>query len=163
MTSLGLSYSYDTRDYRDQNGDSRAGVGSLFYGETSSRRSRLRFSYGYADSQLLEPDRVGFRCRRTRPTEGWSSSARSRATRRLVVSFGGGAIRAFTRERLTRESVNVWVPAGYGTMRLDWARTWGMSADYRRSVGALQGISGDAFTTDAGLVRLEDSSPGPSN
>ena len=70
------------------------------------------------------------------------------------MSFGGGAIRAFTRERLTRESVNVWLPAGYGTLRLDWARTWSMSADYRRSVGALQGISGDAFTTDAGLVRV---------
>jgi hypothetical protein len=29
-----------------------------------------------------------------------------------------------------------------------------MSADYRRAVGALQGISSDGFTTDAGLVRV---------
>ena len=29
-----------------------------------------------------------------------------------------------------------------------------MTADYRRSVGALQGISGNAFTTDAALVRV---------
>ncbi len=150
---LGMSYGYDTRDYQDQNGDSRAGVGSVFYGKNLSRRSKLRLSYGYADSRLLEP--LGWIPLQTHTADAGLELERAFSpTRRLVVSFGGGAIRAFTRERLTRESVNVWLPAGYGALRLDWARSWSMSADYRRTVGALQGISGDAFTTDAGLVRV---------
>jgi hypothetical protein len=72
----------------------------------------------------------------------------------MVLSFGGGAIRAFTREQLTRQDVNVWVPAAYGNLRVDWSRSWGMSADYRRSVNSVQGISAGAFATDAALVRV---------
>ena len=151
--ALGLSYSFDTRDYLDQNGDSRAGVGSGFYTRNLGRRSKLRVSYAHADSRLLEP--LGWMPLQTHTADAGLDLERAFSpTRRLVVSFGGGAIRAFTRERLTRESVTVWLPAGFGSLRTDWARTWSMSADYRRTVGAIQGISGDAFTTDAGLVRV---------
>jgi hypothetical protein len=150
---LGMSYSYDTRDYQNQNGDSRAGVGSVFYRKNLSRRSRLQVNYGYADSRFLEP--LGWLPLQTHTADAGLELERAFSpTRRLHVSFGGGGIRAFTREWLTRESVTVWVPAGYGGLRLDWARTWSMSADYRRAVGGLQGISGDAFTTNAGLARV---------
>jgi hypothetical protein len=150
---LGLSYVYDTRDYRDQIGDSRAGAGSMFYRRNLGRLSSLKFTYGYADSQLL--DQTGWTPLQTHAADGGLElEHRFSRSRRMLVSFGGGAIRAFTRERFTREDVNVWVPAAYGTLRVDWARTWGMSADYRRSVSAVQGISAEAFATDAALVRV---------
>lgn len=150
---VGLSYTYDTRDYRDQMGDLRAGAGSMFYRRNIGRLSRLKFTYGYADSQLL--DQTGWIPLQTHAADGGFELEHGFSrSRRLVVSFGGGAIRAFTRERLTRQGVNVWVPATFGTMRMYWARTWGMSADYRRSVSAVQGISAEAFSTDAGLVQV---------
>jgi hypothetical protein len=149
--TVGVSLGYDTRNYRDLDGDTRGGVGSLFYSRNLGRRSRVRFSYGYADSRLLEP--AGWVPLQTHTADGGLElERRFSSTRRVLVSFGAGAIRATTLERLSRELVNLWVPAGYGTIRLDWARTWGVTADYRRSVGALQGISGNAFTTDAALV-----------
>ena len=150
---LGLSYIYDSRDYRDQLGDSRAGAGSFFYKRNLGRLSSLKLSYGYADSQLLE--QTGWVPLQTHSAEGgFDLEHRFSRSRRMLLSFGGGAIRAFTRERLTREDVNLWVPAAYGNMRVDWARTWGISADYRRSVSSVQGISADAFATDAALVRM---------
>jgi hypothetical protein len=152
--TLGVSLGYDTREYTDRVGDTHGGTGSLFYGRNVGRRSRLRLSYGYADSQLLEPV-IGWTPLQTQSAEGGLELERAFSpTRRLLVSFGAGAVRAFTRERLTREESRAWVPAGYGTMWINWARTWSLSADYRRSVGSVQGISGDAFTTDAGLVRV---------
>jgi hypothetical protein len=151
--SGGMSLAYDTRNYRDLIGDTRGGVGSLWYTRNIGRRSRLKFSYGYADSQLLEPS--GWIPLRTQTADGGLElERRFSSTRRILVSFGGGAVRARTLDRFSREIVKVWVPAGFATMRLDWARTWGMTADYRRSVAALQGITGDAFTTDAALIRL---------
>jgi hypothetical protein len=150
---LGLSFSYDTRDYQDHDGDTRGGVGSVFYERNVDRRSKVRLSYGYADWRLLEP--LGWNPLQTHTADaGLELEHAFSSTRRLLVSFGGGAIHAFTRERLTREDTNVWVPSGYGTLRMDWARTWSMSADYRRTVGGLQGISGDGFTTDTGLLRV---------
>jgi len=150
---LGLSYLYDSRDYRDQFGDSRAGTGSVFYKRNLGRLSSMKFTYGYADSQLL--DQTGWIPLQTHAAEGGLDlEHRFSPSRRMVLSFGGGAIRAFTRELLTRQDVNVWVPAAYGNMRVDWARTWGMSADYRRSVSSVQGISAEAFATDAALVQV---------
>jgi len=151
--TVGVSLGYDTRNYHELDGDTRGGVGSLFYSRNLGRRSRLRFSYGYADSKLLEP--AGWIPLQTHTADGGLELERHfSSTRRIVVSFGGGGIRVRTLERFSRELINVWVPAGYGTIRLDWARTWGVTADYRRSVGALQGISGNAFTTDAALARV---------
>ena len=150
---LGLSYLYDSRDYREQLGDSRAGSASMFYKRNLGRLSSLKLNYGYADSQLL--DQTGWIPLQTHAADaGLDLERRFSRSRRMLVSFGGGAIRAFTRERLTFQDVNVWVPAAYGNMRVDWARTWGMSADYRRSVSSVQGISAEAFATDAALIRV---------
>jgi hypothetical protein len=150
---LGVSVGYDTRDYSDLVGDTRAGAASLFYNRNIGRRSRLRFAYAYGDSRLLDP--VGWIPLQTHAVDGgFELDHRFSPTRRLLVSFRGGAIGATTFDRFAQQTVNLWLPAGFGTMRLDWARTWGVSADYRRSVGSLQGISGDAFTTDAALVRV---------
>jgi hypothetical protein len=149
---IGLSYSFDTRDYRNQGGDTRSGGGSLFYGHQLSRRSRLRFSYGYTGSRLLEPT-IGWVPVETHVAEAALEVEHAFSpTRRLLVSVGGGAIRAFGREQLTLEDIRTWLPAGSGAVRFDWARTWSLSADYRRSVRALQGMSSEAFTTDAGIV-----------
>lgn len=149
----GVSLAYDTRNYRDSVGDTRGGLGSFFYTRNIARRSRLKFSYGYADSQLFEP--TGWIPLQTHTADGGLElEHRFSSTRRVLVTFGGGAVRARTLDRLSRDVVNTWVPAGFVTMRLDWARTWGITADYRRSVAALQGITGDAFTTDAALIRL---------
>jgi hypothetical protein len=150
---LGMSYSYEVRDYRDQDGDMRGGGASLFYGRNLSRRSKFRFSYGYTDSRLLEP--AGWIPVQTHTANAGLDVERAFSpTRRLLVSFGVGAIRAFTRERLAGEAVRMWLPAGFGSLRIGWARTWSMSADYRRFVRALQGISSESFTTDAGLVSV---------
>jgi hypothetical protein len=152
--TLGVSLGYDTREYTDRVGDTRGGTGSVYYGRNLGRRSRLRLTYGHADSRLLEPV-LGWVPLQTQSAEGGLELERAYSpTRRLRVSFGGGAIRAFTRERLTGDAVQAWVPAGYGTLGIDWARTWSLWADYRRTVGSVQGISGDAFTTDAGLLRV---------
>lgn len=148
---IGLSYSFDNREYRDQDGDTRSGGGTLFYGHHLGRRSRLTFSYGYTGSRLL--DSTGWVPVETHAADVTLELEHAFSpTRRLLVSFGGGAIRAFGREQLTREDVRAWLPAGSGSVRLDWARTWSLSADYRRFVRALQGMSSDPFTTDAGVV-----------
>ena len=151
--ALGMSLGYDTRNYNDLVGDTRGGVGSVFYSRNTGRRSRLRFSYGYADSRLL--DVGGWIPLQTHTADGGLEvEHRFSPTRRLFISFGAGGIRATTFDRLTSEVADLWLPAGFGTMRLDWARTWSISADYRRVVGAIQGISGEAFTTDAALVSV---------
>ena len=119
------------------------------------RRSRLQAVIWVRRFTVAGVDWVGFRFRRTRADAGLSSSARFSPTRRLVVSFGGGAIRAFTRERLTRGGVRRLVA---GWLRQRCGSTGRGRGVCRPTIGDRSArwtaSAGDAFTTDAGLVRV---------
>ena len=112
----------------------------------------LRLSYGYADSRLLEP--LGWIPFQTHTADAGLELERAFSpTRRLLVSFGGGAIRAFTRERFTRESSTSGCRLGMepcGRLGADLEHVGRLSAIGRRAARH----QWDAFTTDAGLVRV---------
>jgi hypothetical protein len=151
--SLGMSLGYDTRDFIDQLGDSRAGVAAVSYNRAVGRRSSWKASYNYGDTRFLEP--TGWIPSETHGIEGAVGlERRFSPTRRLVLSFGGGGIHIRSRDRLTQESFDAIAPSGSGVVRLDWARTWSLSADFRRGVGTLDGLSSQVFATDAGLARV---------
>jgi hypothetical protein len=150
---LGVAYGYAARDFRDHVGDTRAHNVSLSYNRNVGRRSMLKFNYEYTDAEFREP--AGPIPSETHLADaGVNLERRFSPTRRIVVFFGGGAVQFRSVDRLTRESYEVLGPSGFGTIRLDWARSWSVSVDYRRSVGTLEGMSAQAFTTDAAMAQL---------
>jgi hypothetical protein len=151
--SVAMSAGYDIREFYDDVGDSRRAYASLSYNRNVGRRSSWRVLYDHADTNFLELN--GWIPSVTHGVEGGVRlERRFSPTRRLIVSFGGGGVHLRTRDRFTEEEFAAAAPTAYGLIRLDWARTWSLSADYRRSVGTLDGLSSEMFATDAALARL---------
>ena len=151
--AVAASYGYDARQFRDRIGDTRTHNALLSYNRTVGRRSILKFTYGYTEAEFREL--TGWIPADMHVGEaGVNLERRFSATRRLVVGFGGGAVQARTLDRRTRDRYEVLAPAGFSMVRFDWARSWSTSVDYRRSVGTLDGLSAQAFTTDAVVVRV---------
>ena len=46
------------------------------------------------------------------------------------------------------------MPSGNANVRVDVARTWSISADYRRGASVLEGLTAETFITDTGIVRV---------
>jgi len=151
--SLGGALVYDRRSFRDHVGDTQTASAAASYGRNIRRRSSLRLSYNYVHTEFLDTTGVI-------PSEGHTIDAGINlqrlfsSTRRLTVSFGGGAIRLQTIDTIAREQFEVTAPSAFGGLQFDWARTWSVAADYRRSVGPLYGVSPQPFTTGAGLIRV---------
>ena len=84
---------------------------------------------------------------------GYQHERQVSRTRRWSFSFGAGATHVETLRHLTHEPWIYVVPSGYGSTRIDIGRSWNVSADYRRSVTVLEGLTAASFVTDAALLR----------
>jgi hypothetical protein len=146
-------YRYQMNDFRDNIGDGHRHAASLGYARSIGRGSGLRATYRASDSEFLEPD--GFvRSLRDQTAEfGYEHERQFSRTRRLTFGFGAGATYVDTVSVL-RERLDYVMPSGYANTRVDVARTWSISADYRRAVSVLEGLTAEPFNTDAGLLRV---------
>jgi hypothetical protein len=152
--AVAMTYRYDLRNFEDRLGDNVAHGAMLSYIRSLRRRSSLKFSYSYFDSRLL--DRIGWVPLESHALEaGVNLERRFSATRSVSLALGGGAIHARTIDRLAAvQNIELTAPSATGALRLSWARTWSVTADYRRSVAALDGFSSEAFATNAAVVGL---------
>jgi hypothetical protein len=75
-------------------------------------------------------------------------------TRRLVFNAGVGALRVSTISELDQLPFEYVAPSGYAGARLDLGRTWAVTANFRRDVTVLEGLTQQSFLTDAGTVWL---------
>jgi hypothetical protein len=146
-----VSYRFDVRDFRDDLGDSHAQTAWLSYGRGLGRRSTLRLAYGYLDQDVL--DSSGWIPLTTHSLDvGLELERRLSATRRVLVTFGGGATQGRSVERNNRVPFELLVPSAFAAVRVAWARTWSVSGDYRRAVGTFDGLSSEPFEMDTALV-----------
>jgi hypothetical protein len=149
------TYRYDLREFEDSLGDGDARSASLTYGHEVGRGSGLRFSYRYSQSEFLDYDGSTQGLEDRTADLGFHHERNLSATRRLSFSFGAGASYAQgTRSVTGLPPPERVLPSGYGAMRLDLARTWSISGDYRRAVSMLEGVSAETFATDAALARV---------
>ena len=149
--TVDLSYRYDIRDFRDDQGDYRTHVAALSYDRNVGRRKSVRVSYDYTDSEFLGA--VGSAPSQSHSLHaGFSLVQRLSRSRGLTVSFGVGATHMVQRptEGVALEAV---APTGFGRLGIDWAQTWSASVDYRRAFSTLSGLSAETFTTDTALIQ----------
>ena len=151
------SYDYTNREYvRGPGFDGHSHSMQLGHeqtvAQTSTQTVGWRTNYRYSNATLFEPNR-------TRPIEdhtvdgGFMYTKNLSRTRRLVLGATLGATRVATVSTVTELPLEYWTPSGTGTMYLDFYRSWSISADYRRGVGVLDGITTEAFVSDAVVLR----------
>jgi hypothetical protein len=146
---------YDQQRFEDRIGDHRAYRAALDYGYSSGGESGMRASYSYSDTRMAisgvsQPmqDHTG--------TIGYSFERRLSATRRVSFTMGGGASQIETISTvITRlnQRLSYRTPAAYASARLDFARTWGIWADYGRRVSVLEGVTLQSFVNNSLALR----------
>jgi hypothetical protein len=152
--TMTMDFGYSTQDFRDDIGDGRTYNASLGYQRSIGRRSSLRVFYRGADSEFVEQTAL-VRPTRTHTVEaGYDHDRQVSRTRRMAFGFGAGATYVDTVFSVTRQRLDYVMPSGFANTRLDIARTWSIWADYRRAVGVLEGVTAEAFMTDAAIVRV---------
>ena len=69
--------------------------------------------------------------------------------------LGGGAVQVRGGAVGDQPSFEDYSPTASGTLRFDFARTWGMSFSVRRDVTILNGLSAEPFASDAVLMSID--------
>jgi len=74
-------------------------------------------------------------------------------TRSLTWTAGGGPQHVIFGETGIERGryADYWAPAGYGSIRWDFARSWNAAGDFRRTVTVLEGITPYPFMTNSAL------------
>jgi hypothetical protein len=146
-------YVFQRHDYVDDLGfDTVTHIGSLEHSRALSRAASLSSSYRYSDATLEDAGGI------TRPVihhslgVGYRYARSLSRVRQFGLAIGGGATYVDTVTSAARLPRRYWAPSGHGSVRLDIARSWSVSADYRRSLTVLDGISAESFFTDALMV-----------
>jgi hypothetical protein len=154
-TSTGVTYDFIKQSYANNASvDTRAHSASVTYEHGLRRTTTLQSSYTFTSMASLEPTH-GLQHLQTNDLNAGLTYVRNfSATRRMVLSGGGGAIRYQTARGAAGIPLQELAPAGYGNARVDLARTWSLNSDYRRSVTVLQGQVLGAFVTDAGSLSI---------
>jgi hypothetical protein len=151
------SYDYTRREYvRGPGFDGHSQSGQLVHEQNVTQNATQtvtwRTSYRFSNATLFEPNRA-------RPIKdhtvdgGFTYSKNLSRTRRIVLGATLGATRVATVSTFTELPIEYWTPSGTGTMYVDFYRSWSISADYRRGVGVLDGITTEAFVSDAVVLR----------
>ena len=152
--TMSADYQYHMSDFRDNIGDGHTHAASLGYTRSIGRRSGLSAKYRASDSEFLDQDGL-VRPNRTQTADlGYQHEREVSRTRRLAFGFGAGATYVDTVSSVLRERLDYVMPSGYANTRVDVARTWSISANYRRAVSVLEGLTAESFITDTGLVRV---------
>jgi hypothetical protein len=134
---------------------SRAFSGTLRHGWNFRRNAGLQFSYVYSETRQSDEEgplpplksnltEVGLRLERPLSPQ-----------RSISVIFGGGAAFFEAFAAGTPIAFDYVVPTYFGQARFDVARTWTLSADVRRNVTILQGLSPEPFASNALSVRAD--------
>lgn len=156
------SYDYTRREYvRGPGFDGHSQSAQVGHeqnvSETATQTVSWRTNYRFSNATLFEP--TLFEPNRARPIKdhtvdgGFNYSKHLSRTRRLLLGATLGATRVATVSAITETPLEYWTPSGTGTIYLDFYRSWSISADYRRGVGVLDGITTEAFVSDAVVLR----------
>ncbi len=156
-TTFSTEYEYRRSEYMGEVGfDNRAHRARLALDRSLTRNTALTVSYRYTDTLLVEP----VRSENLPVTEqtgeiGFAYDKPLSPTRRMEFSAGAGATHVGTVSRFGGQALDYWTPSGYASLRADIGRTWAISADYRRGLTFLDGITPEFFMADAVLLRTE--------
>ncbi len=152
---MDVIYDYSQR-YRATDGprlENRAHAATVNHVWNFRQYAGLTFSYGYGRnrqddqddvSQALDTHTGTMTVRLVRPLA---------QTRQVVLSFGGGATRASTRYAVAE--ADFVLPVVSGSLSWDPARDWTISADARRDVTVLEGLSPEPFATNVFSLRTQ--------
>jgi hypothetical protein len=152
---ISAGYAFDQQTYLDKVAyDSVAQAGILGLDRSLTKNFRLRASYRFSSTQFTQPSGLEWPLR-TNTIEGGSSYIkRLSPTRQLVFEGGAGAVQSHLVEANSGLALDDWSPSGYGTVRLDFRRSWSIAADYRRAVLALQGARPESFISDSATIAV---------
>jgi hypothetical protein len=126
---------------------------SLGAGQEIGRSGSIRGAYRRSDSDHDQQDGGTIPLINDTIDVGFAYQHDLSPTRRFSYAFGSGGIRVETLDSATRTPIEYWSPSGYATLRLDFGRSWNVSADYRRAVSVLQGLTPESFISDTGTLR----------
>jgi hypothetical protein len=114
-----------------------------------NRTTGVTALYEYTDQRLLQETGLARPTRTHRGEVGLSMLRSLSRNRALSWTVGGGATHTEAISSTLLTPYSFVAPSGSASVRLDLNRTWGVSADYRRSVTMLDGVVFDTFLTDA--------------
>ncbi len=147
------SYDYTRREYiRGPGFDGHSQSALASFEQNLNQTVSWRATYRHSTTTLIEPNR-------TRPITddsidgGFTYNRNVSRTRRISFGATGGATHVRTTSTITNLPLEYWTPSGSGTVRVDFNRSWAFSADYRRGLAVLDGITTEAFITDALVLR----------
>lgn len=127
---------------------------STDYAWNVNRPAALVTAYQFS-SQRLREDTGITRATNTHSGEvGFSYSRTLSRTRAVSASARVGVTYVESVSVLSRIPFDYISPSGAATVRLDVGRSWGLAADYRRSVSVIDGVSLGTFLTDAATVTV---------
>jgi hypothetical protein len=150
-----MTYNYMKRDYADAFGyDNATHTAQAGYEHGLRRGSSLQTSYQYAHATFVDTGGHGTPMQDHSLTTTYQYEKRFSSTRTMSFAAGMGATHSTTISSITREPRKYWAPNGHGTVRLDIGRSWNISGDYRRALTVLDGISPQAFYTNAAMARV---------
>jgi len=152
---VNAGYSFNAQRYVDNVAyEATTHAGVLGFDESFTRTLSLRASYRYSSSENVQPDGLEWPLRTDTIEVGPTYTKHVSRTRKVQLSAGVGAVHSHLVEVRTGLLVDDWSPSGFGPMRVDIARSWNVSADYRRAVAALQGARPEAFVSDSASLVL---------
>jgi opacity protein-like surface antigen len=148
-------YSYDQQNYLQNVAyDSVAQAGALGFDDKLSKNVMLRASYRYSSSEFAQPNGLSWPLRTNTIEGGASYTKQLSRTRQFLIEGGVGAVQSHLLEVRTGLPIDDVSPSGYGTVRLDFGRSWSVAADYRRAVMALQGARPESFISNSATISL---------
>ena len=154
-TTMGVDYRFSDRSYEESLAfDSRTHAAELSYRRSVGRSSGLNGSYRYSDFESVDFRGLRVPIKDQTADVGFTYGKNLSSTRRVEVSAGGGPVYVETVDSVTQQPRQFWGPSAYGTASVDLSRTWTLDAGYRRRVSVLQGLSAEAFLTDAANVNV---------
>lgn len=127
---------------------------SADYGWNFSRSAALVTAYQFSNQRLDEVTGIARSTNAHAGEVGFNVSRTLSRTRALSLTVRGGATYVETVSVIDRVPYDYVAPSGTAAVRLDVGRTWGLAADYRRSVTVIDGISLGTFLTDAATVTI---------
>jgi len=147
-----LSYDFTDRDFTGGGAqDSVRHEAGVRHSWAFLRTTSLRLAYRSSEQTIAAGDYD--RPLRTHGADmGVEWRKRLSPSRKVALELGGGASRVRTVSVLDNRALNYTLPSAYGSVRFDVARTWAVSADARRDITVLEGLSNQGFVNHAGAL-----------
>lgn len=146
-----LQYAFDYRDFLDEADPSSHTHGvRTSYDHKFGRSGSLNAEYSYSQGEFVGGVQVlDQRPLSTHSVEvGPQFSRRISPRRSLIVGFGAGATRVSTVTGPLQEIAEFWTPFGHATVRVDLARSWALTGNFRRTASVLDGLTPETYVSD---------------